>query len=96
MKAVKLDIIKYSTVLQHLLYCFYTTQQAKHKILEKADKSEFFWGSERQGVKGGNIKGIEFLSLRNISGDIVCWVYVSRKLIQKGTKIIYIACSHKK
>lgn len=44
----------------------------------------------------GNIKGIEFLSLRNISGDIVFWVYVWRKLIQKDTKIIYIACSHKK
>ena len=44
----------------------------------------------------GNIKGIEFLSLRNISGDIVCWIYVWRTLIQKDTKIIYMACSHKK
>ena len=35
------------------------------------------------------------MSLRNISGDIVFWIYVWIKLIQKDTKIIYIACSHK-
>lgn len=44
----------------------------------------------------GNIKGIEFLRLKNISGDIICWAYVWTKLIQKDTKFIYIACNHKK